>query len=67
MLGLFIVLGQTLEVCRGHIVEQQVIFKLEKLAQSALEMTLQLRLVGQKRVQRPIQPIVIHLRDRHTQ
>ena len=48
-----------LEVGAGHVVQQQLVVELEQLAQAALEMGLQRRLVRQQAVERAIQPIVV--------
>ena len=58
-----VALGLTLEVCARHVVQQQLIVKLEQL----LEMYLQRSLMRQQTVESTVQPIVVNALRRHAQ
>ena len=62
-----VALGLTLEVCARHVVQQQLIVKLEQRSQALLEMYLQRSLMRQQTVESTVQPIVVNALRRHAQ
>ena len=62
-----VALGLTLEIRARHVVQQQLIVKLEQRSQALLEMHLQRSLVRQQAVKRSVQPIVVDALRGHTQ
>ena len=55
---------QALEVCAGHVIEQQIVVEREELAQAPFQMRLERGLVRQQPVEGAVQPVVVDLRAR---